>query len=355
MAATKKPGNPWNQFPKKKTSAPKPQPKIPAGTPHQVSDPWAKPKRASIGNVKGPASNPNRPAAAPKPTAKPSGNFKAPSIPSAGSATKPPVKGTPQAEAWLKDQLKNRGSNALKGSKIGIVKSGVAGVAVEAASNQFLAPQVRRLGTALGKGPLTSLGRFIDDRRPGINSKDEAKRKDPTQTVVDSRTPKLANSMPNRPVGTRQTLNGKSVYWDGYKWSDSTGSPSTVSKPKPKAPKLPAATTTAPRSSSPSRSSRSSGDSSMSSPVRTSSPKPAAPEAKQSKDMNENFQTWAAANPALAAKVKQGQSGYEAIKGGTPSSSDTASSPKKDSLKISADSGKNFRTDIALLDKKKKK
>jgi len=372
MASTKKPGNPWNQFPKKKTSAPKPQPKIPAGTPHQVSDPWAKPKRSSIGNVKGPASNPNRPAAAPKPTAKPSGNFKAPSIPSPGSATKPPVKGTPQAESWLKEQLKNRGSNALKGSKIGNVKSGVAGVAVEAASNQFLAPQVRRLGTALGKGPLTSLGRFIDDRRPGVNSKDEAKRKDPTQTVVDSRTPKLSNSMPSRPVGTRQTLNGKSVYWDGYKWTASSGSPATVSKPTaPKAPKLPAATNTASRSSSPSRSSRSSGGSSMSSPVRTSSPKPAAPQVKQSKDMNENYRMWAKANPTLAAKVKSNQSGYNAISkdavaGMGPvrdsasykpsvSSSDTASTDKKDSLKISADSGKNFRTDIALLDKKKKK
>jgi hypothetical protein len=273
----------------------------------------------------------------------------------------------------LKEQLKNRGSNALKGSKIGNVKSGVAGVAVEAASNQFLAPQVRRLGTALGKGPLTSLGRFIDDRRPGVNSKDEAKRKDPTQTVVDGRTPKLANSMPSRPVGTRQTLNGKSVYWDGYKWTASSGSPATVSKPTaPKAPKLPAATTTASRSSSSSRSSRSSGGSSMSSPVRTSSPsKPTAPQPGQSKDMNENYRIWAAKYGDYAAKVKKGQAGYNAISkdavaGMGPvrdsasykpsvSSSDTASTDKKDSLKIATGSGKNFRTDIALLDKKKKK
>ena len=339
----------------------------PAGpTPYQVSDPWAKPARPSIGNVSGPASSPNRPAATPKPPTKPAGNFKAPSVPAAGSATKPPVKGTPQAEAWLKEQLKNRGSNALKGSTIGNLKTGVAGVAVQAASDQFLAPQVRRLGTALGKGPLTSFGRFIDDRRPGVNSKDEAKRKDPTQTVVDSRTPKLSNSMPSRPVGTRATLNGKSVYWDGYKWTPSSGSPVTASKPNtPKAPKLPAATNTA---------SRSSGGSSMSSPVRTSSPKPAAPKKSapgQTGDQNADYRSWAAANPKLAAKVKKGQAGYNAISkdavaGMGPvrdsasykpsvSNSDTASTAKQDSLKIATGSGKNFRTDIALLDKKKKK
>ena len=286
------------------------------------------------------------------------------------TSARPSGPGTPQAEAWLKEQLKNRGSNALKGSKIGNVKSGVAGAAVEAASNQFLAPQVRKLGTALGKGPLTSLGSFIDDRLPGVNSKDEAKRKDPTQTVVDSRTPKLSNSMPSRPVGTRQTLNGKSVYWDGYKWTASSGSPASASKPTPpKAPKLPAPTNTAARSSRPSRSS---GGSSMSSPVRTSSPsKPAAPQVKQSKDMNENYNAWAAANPTLAAKVKKGQAGYntiakDAVAGMGPvrdsasykpsvSNSDTASTAKQDSLKIATGSGKNFRTDIALLDKKKKK
>jgi hypothetical protein len=256
----------------------------------------------------------------------------------------------------LKEQLKARGSNSLKGSKIVNKRTGIAGAIAEAASDQWLAPIARNAGTDLAKGPLTSLGRFIDDRLPGVNSKDEAKRKDPTQTVVDGRTPKLSNSMPSRPVGTRQTLNGKSVYWDGYKWTASSGSPATVSKPTaPKAPKLPAATTTASRSSSSSRSSRSSGGSSMSSPVRTSSPKPAAPEAKQSKDMNENYRIWAAKYGKLADKVKQGQAGYEAIKGKPAPAKEAATPAKSDSLKISPDSGKNFRTDIALLDKKKKK
>ena len=60
----------------------------PAGpTPYQVSDPWAKPARASIGNVKGPASSPNRPAATPKPPAKPAGNFRAPALPKGAATT----------------------------------------------------------------------------------------------------------------------------------------------------------------------------------------------------------------------------------------------------------------------------
>jgi hypothetical protein len=75
--------------------------------------------------------------------------------------------------------------------------------------------------------------------------------------------------------------------------------------------------------------------------------------------MNENYRIWAAANKDLAPKVKKGQAGYnaiakEAVSGVGPvrdsasykpsvSSSDTANTDKKDSLKI------------ASLDKKKKK
>jgi hypothetical protein len=71
--------------------------------------------------------------------------------------------------------------------------------------------------------------------------------------------------------------------------------------------------------------------------------------------MNANYKAWAAANPTLAAKVKQGQSGYEAIKGKPAPTNEAASPAKSDSLKISSDTGKNFRTDLDLLDKKKKK
>lgn len=106
--------------------------------------------------------------------------------------------------------------------------------------------------------------------------------------------------------------------------------------------------------------------------------------------MNENYQMWAKANPALAAKVKSNQSGYNAfakdavagvgpVKDGSsykPQAEKTsemnASAVRRAALSASAgsatDSGSsdapkekpkgtstNFRTDIALLDKKKKK
>jgi hypothetical protein len=62
-----------------------------------------------------------------------------------------------------------------------------------------------------------------------------------------------------------------------------------------------------------SSSTRSSGGTSMRAPVRSSSPKPAASQPGQSKDMNENYRIWAAANSKLADKVKKGQAGYNAI------------------------------------------
>jgi len=101
----------------------------------------------------------------------------------------------------------------------------------------------------------------------------------------------------------------------------------------------------------PAQPARSSGSSAVRSPVRPAS----ASKPGQSSDMNANYKAWAAANPTLAAKVKRGQSGYEAIKGKPAPANEAASPAKSDALKISADSGKNFRTDISLMDKKKKK
>lgn len=116
-------------------------------------------------------------------------------------------------------------------------------------------------------------------------------------------------------------------------------------KPKPKAkplaPKLPTTSSTSSRPSSPVR--------------QQSAPKSSTPQPGQSSDMDANYKAWAAANPKLAAKVKPGQAGYEAINGKAAPTKEAASPAKSDALKISADSGKNFRTDIALLEKKIKK
>jgi hypothetical protein len=58
-------------------------------------------------------------------------------------------------------------------AKAGNIRSAIVGAVAE----RTLGPLAQKAGTALGKGPLTTLGRAIDDRLPGINSKDEARRK----------------------------------------------------------------------------------------------------------------------------------------------------------------------------------
>jgi hypothetical protein len=200
------------------------------------------------------------------------------------------------------------------------------------------------LGTKLGEG-LRPVGRRIDDLLPGVNSKDEARRikaRTPlrTMTAAEMRNaPRLEQYNPDQPKAQ-------------------------VTKPKPKP-----ATQTVSNTSSPSRSS---GRPAPRPPVRSASPsRPAASQPGQSKDMNENYRTWAAANSKLADKVKKGQAGYnaiakDAVSGMGPvrdsasykpsvSSSDTASTPNKDALKTQSGMAQNFRTDVALLDKKKKK
>jgi hypothetical protein len=51
--------------------------------------------------------------------------------------------------------------------------SAIAGIAADAA----LGPLATKAGEALGRGPLTALGRKIDDTLPGVNSKDEGRRR----------------------------------------------------------------------------------------------------------------------------------------------------------------------------------
>jgi hypothetical protein len=194
---------------------------------------------------------------------------------------------------------------------------------------------------------------------------------DPKPGTVGPPTPKnnLATSVKGRPVGQQAVMGGKAVAWDGYKWTPSKSVGQSAVAKAPSAPKLPAATSTA--SANTASSTRRTGSASMRSPVRSSSPKPAASQPAQSKDMNENYRIWAAKYGDYAAKVKKGQAGYnaiakEAVSGMGPvrdsasykpsvSSSDTASTPNKDALKTQSGTAKNFRTDVALLDKKKKK
>ena len=333
----------------------------PAGpTPYQVSDPWANPKRASIGNVrgpasspnrpdgptgpvrasignvKGPASSPNRPAGTPKTSAKPAGNFRAPSIPNPStSSPKPP----------------------------GRLASGLSNV---------VSP--RGVGANAVVSGLLQLPSEIDRLRSGYYdpSKPNAERQSNLTAALGSDPSKAAWNLKNwgkkpsapLPKGSSDALREK---------SNASLQRFTVpaTKTSPATPKVPPASTTASRSSSNSGSSSRSSSGSSRPSIRAAASAPKKPQPGQSKDMNENYRAWAAANPTLAARVKKGQSGYnafskDAVAGTGPvkdgndykpnvSSTETAKAPSKETTKSDTSTGKNFRTDIALLDKKKKK
>jgi len=136
----------------------------PASKPNRPAGPTG-PTRTSTGNVRGPASSPNRPGT----TAKPSGTYKAPTVP------KPPTR-------YPSSPL----SAQPNGNKMGpIGASGFKGQAAQSAIYAALKPLSdaagQYLGTKLGEG-LRPVGRRIDDLLPGVNSKDEARR-------VKARTP----------------------------------------------------------------------------------------------------------------------------------------------------------------------
>jgi hypothetical protein len=195
-----KPGTDTRPSPNTRASA-KPAVKPAGPTPYQVSDPWAKPARPSIGNVSGPASKPNRPSTTPKPAVKPSGNFKAPTVPK--SPTRYPSSPLSSQPNGAKMGRIGAGGALRGGAEAALLAAGQAGV-------DALAP-------VLGKGlarALTPVGRRIDDMMPGINSKDEAKRvkaKTPLRTMTaaeNARAVRLpqatgnTSTKPNRPTAT---------------------------------------------------------------------------------------------------------------------------------------------------------
>ena len=347
------------------------------------------------------------------------------------TSARPSGPGTPQAESWLKDAQKARarmgkptlrgvagtagsvglsglaavsdyqaarGRGETRGRSAAQAGAGMAGGLAGARAGAMLpgGPVVRAIG-ALAGGALGYTGALkgaqgLQQAAKNAENKGKPTDKDPKPGSYGPPTPKnnLASSVKGRPVGQQAVRNGKPVAWDGYKWvsSRSVGQGSVAKAPK--APKLPAASTTASRSSSSSGSGYSSSSGSSRPSIRAAASAPKKPQPGQSKDMNENYQMWAKANPALAAKVKSNQSGYNAfakdavagvgpVKDGSsykPQAEKTsemnASAVRRAALSASAgsatDSGSsdapkekpkgtstNFRTDIALLDKKKKK
>jgi len=77
----------------------------------------------------------------------------------------------------------------------------------------------------------------------------------------------------------------------------------------------------------------------------------------QSKDMGENYRRWAAANPKLAAKVKEGQAGYAELKGSKakPTASKKGSTSPSSAVKPPAKSKPKPQNFLSLSERMKKK
>lgn len=88
-------------------------------------------------------------------------------------------------------------------------------------------------------------------------------------------------------------------------------------------------------------------------------PKTAAPKTVQgqSKNMDENYRRWAAANPTLAKKVKKGQAGYEVIKGSKPKApaSKKGSTSPSSAMKPASKKAAKPQSFMSLSEKMKKK
>jgi hypothetical protein len=98
---------------------------------------------------------------------------------------------------------------ALRGSvrpgrAIGGPGRGAVGGAIEQAASAALGPLARKAGTKLGE-VLKPVGRAIDDRLPGINSRDELKRKTAATKAANAKGPKAGPS----PKATSEAFNKK--------------------------------------------------------------------------------------------------------------------------------------------------
>jgi hypothetical protein len=102
-------------------------------------------------------------------------------------------RGAKAAMSNMSNTLANKGS-VRPGRAVGSLKGGLAGAAIEQVASRTLGPLAEKAGTALGKGPLTTLGRAIDNRLPGINSKDELKRKTAASKAANAKGPKAGPS-----------------------------------------------------------------------------------------------------------------------------------------------------------------
>lgn len=204
MAANKKPGNPWNQFGKKK----QPPTAIKKRTPgasvkvekNRALPPGKKggaPAKPGGAIVKASSNKPvstggpiqqvrvrevSKPQVSGSPNRRlPGGAGGADSVRSSGVRTGRPgpnrlaLPGNRSRADDFTDRVKARGAGSLR--------TGIAGAVASAAASKFLDPAARKAGESIGRRVLRPIGRAIDDRMVGTNSKDEAQRRKSAQPL----------------------------------------------------------------------------------------------------------------------------------------------------------------------------
>lgn len=110
----------------------------------------------------------------------------------AAKATAQAKRGAKTAMQRQMNTLATRGS-VRPGRAVGGPGRGAVGGAIEQAASAALGPLARKAGTNLGNA-LKPVGRAIDDRLPGINSKDELKRKIASSKAAMANGPKAGPS-----------------------------------------------------------------------------------------------------------------------------------------------------------------
>ena len=219
---------------------------------YQVSDPWAKPTRASIGNVKGPASSPKRPTG---PVRASIGNVK-------GPATSPKTPSTPKGA--VKQATKGASALTKAGRFVGRTGAVLTGAELfkQGQSGSELDQLTRAIG-GKGSNPNTDIGKRAGDAIKAAltqKSKYGPRFKNPNTGTVASKGAKPKAPMPKNA--------GAALREKSYASLQKFNVPKPKAAAKPTAPKAASAPS---RSSAPGRSTTS---------ARTSSRPAAKPAAK---------------------------------------------------------------------------
>lgn len=146
----------------------------------------------------------------------------------AAKATAQAKRGAKAAMSNMSNTLANKGS-VRPGRPVGGLRSGLAGAAIEQAASAALGPLARKAGDKLGKA-LKPVGRAIDNRLPGINSKDELKRKTAASKAANAKGPKAGPSPKatvtafskktfDQAFKAARTAKAKTFTWKGNKYN----------------------------------------------------------------------------------------------------------------------------------------